>query len=1311
MKRLLPALTATTLALGLIAARAQQPPPANPLTNGGFEELDAAGFPRDWEPVGNEVAASPDAHTGQYSLRITRGKDAGPETGLNRAWKALSGQQGAQLSQVKGGVAFWYKATESDGAKLVFYVIPMSDKPLEDTGNPRQAYEIPSAHVGDGQWHQGRLKYDFSADPKVKWVQISPRITGGPGEMLLDDIRWVEQIGPWLSLGDVRLVESERQPGRDCTVEVKVQNSGDALAETVRVGLEAPAGLRVEGSSLAALGRLAPDASAEASFRVTGVRDGSGAIRLRANAADGEEVGALLRFAPKLGTPVIETERFILALGEQTHVRATVKNEGAALIRNLRGSVRLPEALKPVGSTVQEVAELPPGVEQTLEWSVRAVSESPQAEVLVTMGADNTAGAQVATEMVVAGEQGAKGMAAVAKAPAGVELRFPQSSAPMGVGELWIKQGARWQLVAKMPRLARLVYRDGSGQVHDVPLGITSTATDQQLLPGAASLLSSHTGADGAKWQLTADFQPAPAQAAVDFIYQLTASKDVELLCFEGPMLYVGEGSFGSEKTEAVFPGMEWLVSGEVSSSMLDDHTPNHMRYVPHPNKVTVPAMGVQRGPVFVGLAWDPYHKWDGQHDRMSAVFASPDRFEGHASQLMGLFVPSVPEWAPENERLASKPYPLKAGQTLTIKGTIVTSASAKGPLVALEEWLGRRQRLPEPMPLPHAKALPGEVAWNVESYLSPNILWVPEEKQWWTSKGAGPLLSPKGRPTSFVQDLLLASQVIESPDLAASCRQRAELVLGEMGGAGGDTDLAFLVGRPDDALVGYAGAVGGLLAGQRDDGSWRFFANRIGTGVFEGLDYRKLGPHDAAEVGTCARNAYEVLRLACMTGDARAAEGGRKALEFMQRFTVPRAAQVWEVPVHTPDILAAADAVDAYLEGYRLTRDERWLAEAVAWGWRGLPFVYVWNAPEFPFMRYASIPVFGASWYEGSWIGRPVQWNGLRYAFALLKLSEYDKSLDWAKIAQGITVSAMYQQATEGENKGLWPDSIGALAGDKAGWVFAPYQINHCVYKLLGREVEPQTVALGSGPVKIRVNTVAKVTAAKLDGEDLTASLEFPAGQASYVLVASIAEPKQVLLNGAPLKATSDFAGNQPAYRYQRASRLLTVRVAHTGRDTLKVTGARPAQSELLPSVARRLAFEFEAGSTDGFGPQNDVQIVGSSDGLLRLRMTGPDPYLVRPFVQVEGDTVRAVLVRMAVKAGQQAQFYWTTAASPAFAEDKVVQFTVQPDGQMHTYRLEVGSHALWKGQRIAAVRLDPTSGQEAVGTEVLVDYVRGAP
>ena len=57
-------------------------------------------------------------------------------------------------------------------------------------------------------------------------------------------------------------------------------------------------------------------------------------------------------------------------------------------------------------------------------------------------------------------------------------------------------------------------------------------------------------------------------------------------------MLYVGEGTWGAKKTEALFPGLEWLVGDEVSSSTLDiaASMPQRWRWCPPPHAVTIPA-------------------------------------------------------------------------------------------------------------------------------------------------------------------------------------------------------------------------------------------------------------------------------------------------------------------------------------------------------------------------------------------------------------------------------------------------------------------------------------------------------------------------------------------------------------------------------------------------------------------------------------------------------------------------------------------------------------------------------------------------
>jgi hypothetical protein len=86
--------------------------------------------------------------------------------------------------------------------------------------------------------------------------------------------------------------------------------------------------------------------------------------------------------------------------------------------------------------------------------------------------------------------------------------------------------------------------------------------------------------------------------------------------------------------------------------------------------------------------------------------------------------------------------------------------------------------------------------------------------------------------------------------------------------------------------------------------------------------------------------------------------------LSAMAKFkdTVPRGAQTWEVPLHTPDILASAYLLRAYTLGYEVTGDTNLLEQARYWAWTGVPFVYLTPPSDRPVGLYSTIPVLGAT-------------------------------------------------------------------------------------------------------------------------------------------------------------------------------------------------------------------------------------------------------------------------------------------------------------------------------------------------------------
>lgn len=273
-----------------------------------------------------------------------------------------------------------------------------------------------------------------------------------------------------------------------------------------------------------------------------------------------------------------------------------------------------------------------------------------------------------------------------------------------------------------------------------------------------------------------------------------------------------------------------------------------------------------------------------------------------------------------------------------------------------------------------------------------------------------------------------------------------------------------FLTGRADRWLAYMRQRTEQLLSGQEPDGSFRY-RGKFQRGHFE----------DTAS-GHCARPAALLLEAAYFLGDERAQEAGLKTLEFMKRFCVPRGAQTWELSLHTPDILAAAELVRAYVRGYELTGRKDFLDEARRWALSGIPFVYLWG--QYPIMVYATIPVYGAThWKAPNWMGLPVQWCGIVYAYAVNMLAAYDNTVDWRQLAEGILVAAQQMQVPreEGRYAGLLPDAFRLREQYRQG----PF-INPCAIVSLDRairgEIHRPVVAVGGGhrvvaPFPVRID------------------------------------------------------------------------------------------------------------------------------------------------------------------------------------------------------------------------------------------------
>jgi hypothetical protein len=246
-------------------------------------------------------------------------------------------------------------------------------------------------------------------------------------------------------------------------------------------------------------------------------------------------------------------------------------------------------------------------------------------------------------------------------------------------------------------------------------------------------------------------------------------------------------------------------------------------------------------------------------------------------------------------------------------------------------------------------------------------------------------------------------------------------------GGAHIPNDAIFFVtGRARQWLQHKKNMVRGILNRQQSDGSFHY------NGKF------RRGHFEDTASGVCAPPARQLLEYAWITSDQTALKGGIKTLEYMKRFRTPRGAQTWEVALHTPDILASANLVWAYVRGFQLTGNKDYLQQARKWALSGIPFVYLWG--DYPIMKYATIPVFGATnWTAPNWMGLPVQWCGLDYAYALALFAPYDNTLDWRKLAEGILIAGEQMQYPDGEFIGTLPDSLVLRTQQRRPWNINP--------------------------------------------------------------------------------------------------------------------------------------------------------------------------------------------------------------------------------------------------------------------------------
>ncbi|MGL6195196.1 MAG: hypothetical protein ACRC2T_10290 [Thermoguttaceae bacterium] len=522
------------------------------------------------------------------------------------------------------------------------------------------------------------------------------------------------------------------------------------------------------------------------------------------------------------------------------------------------------------------------------------------------------------------------------------------------------------------------------------------------------------------------------------------------------------------EMQQAVLCGVEYLEKGEYSSSKADLEIPEHIRFAVDPMNITIPLMGIVTDKVSFGLLWDnpgnnmSFEPENTANAAANGKNATAKKRDGVKPLLVPIFaIPDFLEGRQFGDLLQNKMSIF--GGTEPIRGILrIEPATEKETLEDVILWGVKKHGIPCLPNLP--RTLEEQRALNLAG-LEKSIIKV--DGGWLHAALPGAVAPFKPNYGSdFVSTIWqLTGKMPEVPELG-------------YGGAHLSNHAAFLLSNKAFRLLTWLdGEAAATRQQQREDGSFPY------KGV-----YQKGHWEDTAS-GHCGNSLFRLMEHWRLTGNQDSLNAALKGLEYIKRFKTPRGAQVWELSLHTPDIMGASRCSMANVMAYEATGKKEYLDEARRWAITGLPFVYLWEVEESlggketgpsgdAVMLYATTPVFGATnWIAPNWIGLPVQWCGLDYAEALYRLAPYDDTLNWKQIADGILISAEKQQYTSGASIGLLPDSF-TLKSQTPN----PFDINPCVLEMLRRKsrgelanVDVQTDETGKyrivSPYKMKIN------------------------------------------------------------------------------------------------------------------------------------------------------------------------------------------------------------------------------------------------
>jgi len=597
----------------------------------------------------------------------------------------------------------------------------------------------------------------------------------------------------------------------------------------------------------------------------------------------------------------------------------------------------------------------------------------------------------------------------------------------------------------------------------------------------------------GALWQIQRTFTAVPEACAIKVVTTLQVDLARDVVHVPWLTLLPGFESFGPHKNQALFAGLEYL-GNEPSSSQADLTGLDHIRRMPDPVKVTIPLMAMAARDRYLGLSWSPGPQVSPGFDSPDTVFGS----EGHAFWLSG---PAVGQKRFANDLVAHTAMPMQANTPISVRACII-GGQGKSIVPAVKHYAQLHS-------LPALPEVAGGYAHAVDllahGWLDSTINHRGRFRHAVWGSSFNP--APAADAAAFMQ--ILSTQTQNQP------AERLHLGVTEALGCLSPSDpFSSSVShvRPPLAPLLF-GRVSGFvhLRHKQALAQLRRFDD-AGRVLYHAQpnkpDYGRT--HFATHANGLGVNILaNILATATLCHDPNLTRQALHRLDQQTTLyanTVPRGAQTWEIPLHTPDIMASAHMVRAYALGYLLSGKQTYLDQARYWAWTGVPFVYLTNPTDQAVGPYATIAVLGATnWQAPVWLGQPVQWCGLVYGAALHRLADVDPDGPWRRISQGITRTGLQMTWAQSdiERQGLLPDYFHLKAQISDGPAINPGTVSAHLPEAFDQLPFYQCRKIPS--TKMFIHAPGRITLAGASESKIIFAIETPGNTPYHILVSGL--------------------------------------------------------------------------------------------------------------------------------------------------------------------------------------------------------------